>query len=504
MSYFKRNLIISLILFSITFFIGLYSIINNQQFRFMGGMAEEYFELGINLDQLGRFHPDEDLAYVFRPPGYPCFIASVIKLRRVFSSHAVNVGQFFQAVYIAQSLLLSFAVVILFIWMSIYFSRVNAGFISLLFGLSPYFYVLIGLLHYEILHVFLTILSSFVLDWTLRHKKVSPYWLITAGALWGVATLVRPMTLILPAIILVLTFIYFRMNCKKTLKVTFLFTIGMILVIGPYTFRNYHLTNSFIPVNAQGGTALWVGSVIKLEKDPNHYNFWTLVYNKEVSVQQDEIWRELQLERINVTDYKSYERHFEIFLRNNTAIDHAYREKAIENIINQPKVYLANCIINFSTYNLDINSIFIDLFQAINHCTNFTSYSKRWLQKGIPSQCNPSPMSGNFKYFIYILSTLGVMGILIAIIQNNNFFLVPVFIYLCFGLAHAITYMDLMYYYIKIPFLYIFAGYFINFIQKYRIIIPIFDVKLSPSHIINGVLLLYSAYLTSAVIFKIV
>jgi hypothetical protein len=60
--------------------------------------------------------------------------------------------------------------------------------------------------------------------------------------------------------------------------------------------------------------------------------------------------------------------------------------------------------------------------------------------------------------------------------------------------------MDLMYYYIKVPFLYIFTGYFINVVDRDMIRIPLVDRQISPAIILNGVMIIFGIWLTIAII----
>ncbi len=78
--------------------------------------------------------------------------------------------------------------------------------------------------------------------------------------------------------------------------------------------------------------------------------------------------------------------------------------------------------------------------------------------------------------------------------------MVPGLVYLCFCFAHSLTYMDLMYYYIKIPFLYIFSGYLVNAVDRKLITVPFAGVNISAAIIINGVLAAFGVWLVTAII----
>jgi hypothetical protein len=76
----KSRVTFSLILFIVTLSLSGFSIFHNRQLQYMGGMAEEYFHLGVNLHYSGKYTLDNKTPFIFRPPGYPFFIASVLKI----------------------------------------------------------------------------------------------------------------------------------------------------------------------------------------------------------------------------------------------------------------------------------------------------------------------------------------------------------------------------------------------------------------------------------------
>jgi hypothetical protein len=98
------------------------------------------------------------------------------------------------------------------------------------------------------------------------------------------------------------------------------------------------------------------------------------------------------------------------------------------------------------------------------------------------------------------LTLFGFIGIGISLKKKDPSLLVPGLVYLCFCLAHSLTYMDLMYYYIKMPFLYIFSGYLVNAVDRKLIIIPIAGTKISAAIIINGMMVVFGVWLVTVII----
>ena len=518
-----KRYILLLLLFIITLSISSFSIKYNNQLEFMGGFAEEYYDIGLHLFQKGTLGLDYGYpsTSVFRPPGYAFFIGEVLKIwgKITHNDSALqqNINDIdpsvefksFNAIYFAQALLLSLSTIVLFIWLSTYISLSNAFIISFLFGCNPYMIIITGLLHYDILHIFLILISTFSLIYIIDKHSDSGWKIIIPGILWGLSTLTRPTTLILPVFVFLLFCIIFKNSEKKIIELSVLFMLGMSIVILPYTIRNYNLTKELIPVNAQSGIALWGGTVTKLERSPNHYRWWGVWYGHGLPL------------------YNSITQSYEPFRSCNymshaILLDRVFMKEAIHNISQRPTVYLYNVINSFVTLNLDINSVIIKLFQVKQDTYKDKDIDKIWLSEGNPQTFYSSGGQTVFEVFIYTLELLSLFGIIIFIKKvydnyhpsgnhikpetsdlkypmkkkmrsemtqemanqkpentskelsesfwlENTWFLVSIMVYLTFCIAHSITYMDLMYYYNKVPFLFIFTGYFFNEMDKYQL-----------------------------------
>ncbi len=502
----KHRITLSVFLFLISLTIGIVSIQKNRQLGLMGGFAEEHFFMGWNLKLTGSFFPDKyepDVFYfgknpqpIFRPPGYPVFVAVVMKAwdgLKERSQIPKNQEEFKQklhdgikSIYLSQCLLLGLSAAVLFLWSSKFLNHITAFTISLLFGCNPYMIILTGLLHYSILHIFFTILSCYALSCSLEENKYNLSKLIIAGILWGLTTLIRPVTLILPAFVIVLFIIQHRFSWQPLIKKSAIFIIGMLIVITPYTIRNYSLTEKFIPVNAQGGVALWAGTSRQLERNPNHYRWWTL-WNED--------GRPIYTRITKTPNYT-----IDMWVANVLELDNEFKEEALNNIYHQPNVFLHNFIQNFITFNLDINSVFIKVYQAIQNPD--VSFQKDWIRVGAPQDFHSSSATTLFVIFIYLLELLSLGGIVIAIRKDTSI-LVPILIYFCFCIAHSITHMDLMYYYIKIPFIFIFAGYFLDYITHLFVNRPRLRMSRAIVFSSHTFLIIYGVGLTSFVLFNI-
>jgi hypothetical protein len=460
----------------------------------MGGMAEEYFHLGVNLHYLGKFTLDTKTPFIFRPPGYPFFIASVLKIwggmpdiNQTFKSKEEldqKKHDAYTAIYLAQCILLGLSTVILFLWMSNHLRLHNAFILALLFGCNPYMLILTGLLHYDVLHIFFIIISSYVLTCTISSPKGRGILLALAGILWGLTTLIRPITLILPPFVFLVFLIKFKFSWQAVLKSSLVFTLAMISVIAPYTIRNYSLTRRFIPVNAQGSIALWAGTVRVLDRAPNHFRWWNLWYREGMQIYS------------KITKVSQYS--YPVYMANLLELEDEFKKQTIRNLRNQPIVYFHNFVRNFATINLDINSVFIKLFQVIQDPAKIID--KEWFQVGNQQDFYPSSTANAFKLFINILTVFGFLGICTALRQKDKSLLVPALLYLCICIAHCLTYMDLMYYYIKVPFLYIFTGFFIDTVDRYTINVPLTSRKFYPALVLNSIMIVFTLGLIIGII----
>ncbi len=446
--------------FLIPFLIGSYDLHAKKQLGFMDNMAEEYMLLGVNLHQTGKYEIEKNKDFFFRAPGYPYFIHFALKFYdkapekdQLFSSREALKKAIIDTVlsinghiYFVQNIL--FSVTVLFIFgIALHFLKpALAFFISLLFGCNPYFLILIGLLHYEILHIFLLSLGTYLLINGFDKKPLGYVWLISSGLCFGLATLVRPITLILPIFVFLGFLIAEKKKFIPTAIKTLIFAFCMIVVIAPYSWRNYQLSKTFIPINAQGGIALWSGTVKALPIQPNHYRWWDLWYTEGRPIYHKVTGNE-ELTAYSLAHY-------------NLELEKEFKKEAYSNLKKQPLIYVYNVMMNFITINLHVNSVFLKIFDYIQLPGNI--FHKEFLKSGNDQTFHKDWQSNLFTFLFIILTVCSGLGFYLGI-KNEDFSILPVLtVYLCVTIAHSITYMDIMYYYVKMPFLFIFYAYFLK------------------------------------------
>jgi hypothetical protein len=430
---------------------------------------DEWFLLGSNLL---AFHTVGigSFAIVLRPPGYPALIATALATLPEIPGAArdpATAGDLvalkeaygdpgFDAVFRIQALLLALTAVALFLWLGRRIAPRSAFLAGLLFGTNPYALVLVGVLNYSVLHMFFLVVGCLFVDWA-----TDPPWkewrIAAAGAWWGLSALVRPVTLPLSLFLFPFFLLRSGRDARRAFVGVLVFTAAAAVTVAPWTVRNYRLTGRFIPTNAQMWVTLWGQTLRPLPFDPNH-SLWRGVatsaefrtvylratgkepYDPQASVHN------------NRYDYGTY-------VRANVEIEDAFRADALANLRRQPWVYAYNCGRSFLSLNLQMNSVMIRLFR---HLQRGQRIPKGWFLVGNTQESLPSTASRVCDGSLGLLSLCALAGAAVAVWRRETAMLVPAAVYLCMAAAHAMIWVDLRYYYLKLPFLFVFAFYAVD------------------------------------------
>lgn len=422
----------------------------------MGALTDEWYYLGANLNVTGTLGLGER-PIVLRPPGYPFFIAATLRLftgtpRRLTEAY---MDRAVQAVYLGQSSLLALSAPLLYLWLSRFLRSGVAFAAALLFALNPYCIVLTGLLHSDVLHMFLLIAGCLVLHHALDRPTLESRRLFAAGLVWGLVTLVRPVTLVFPGFVLATLLVTTGFAVRRAVRGTAVFSLGLCLAIAPWTARNYAVTGRFILVNVQAWAALWGSTERVLGIHPNHYN-WYQLGSGITSVFS------------RVTGEREYS--YPTYVRFNLELEEAFKQEALQNLREKPGVYLRNVLDRLAAFNLLINSVLLKVFQYIQRPG--AQVQSAWFEVGNPQDFHPSTVSTAFSLFMGVLTTLAAGGAWMAFSRKLTAALVPGLVYLCFCLAHSLVFMDLLYYYLKVPFIYVLAFLFVDGLRGRRLRLP--------------------------------
>lgn len=408
----------------------------------MGGLTDEWFPLGYNLAAFGTLGWG-DQPILLRPPGYPAFIAAILGIAApppAAEATPAYDAVAFAVVSQAQALLLAATAALLFVALRRRVGNALATMAALLYGLNPYSLLLPGLLHYDVLHHFVLVAGCLALDRALDRAGTSPWPLAAAGAFWGVAALIRPVTLPLPVFVL-LMILARGIRGRRAAVALLAFSLAMGAAIAPWTARNYFHSGRVVPINIQGWAAVWGSSVERLKPDPNEYQ-WAAV----AATYMLPLHRRVTGENY---DYHGYVKH-------NAALEAAFKHDALENLRRQPGVYAWNVARGFLSMSLQINTAMVSAFQRIQREQVLVSQS--WFWTGHEAERTPTRASRTTGALFGLLTVLAAIGFAQGARRRDLFLLVPGLVYLCAATAHALTFVDFMYYYLRVPFLIVFAA----------------------------------------------
>jgi len=212
--------------------------------------TSNYLHLARSLVESGSYAMwAKPSAYV--APVYPFFLAGVFKI----------FGENFFVVKLIQ-VLFGGATVLLVYLLALRFTRPAAALLAaLIVTLHPELVGVTGFIYTETLFVFL--LTATLLSAVRAMASAKPAHFVIAGALLGLTTLCRGTTLYLPFFILAV--MMFSSQRWIWLRRWAVFMAGMILVMAPWTLRNYHHFHVFLPVATGSGDVFWTGNYLEFD-----------------------------------------------------------------------------------------------------------------------------------------------------------------------------------------------------------------------------------------------
>ena len=240
----------------------------------------------------------------WRTPLYPLFLASIYSI----------LGHNYVSVRVIQSIISALLCVLIFYIGKMVFDRKIAllSAATLAFYQPFIFYVHWGgpgFLLSENLFTFLLALLVFFLirnlfvQFNLKNSVIS-------GALLGLLTLTRPIFAPFPIFLFVLLFYKNRYSFITTSKKILPLLVGFILVMLPWTARNYLVHRAFVPFSTEGGFALLASNnpYVKGSGLPSVERLFTEEENRQLSkmseVEKDRMYRRHALEFI----FKNYKK----------------------------------------------------------------------------------------------------------------------------------------------------------------------------------------------------
>ncbi|MCE5239054.1 glycosyltransferase family 39 protein [bacterium] len=198
---------------------------------------------------------------VFRAPGYPAFLAAAYRV----------VGHDLRAVRLLQAFLLSFIVPLTYFVARAAFDRPTALLSALLAALYPYFWVYSAAVLSDGLAALLTAGAMALLVLSLEGRAG---WALIAGIGLGILSLFKPAMLLFPIVAAAIYAVRDRWSPPVVVVTAGVLRgrgvwmaravaclAGAMLIVCPWTARNYRVTGRLLPVASGGGLMLYAGAV---------------------------------------------------------------------------------------------------------------------------------------------------------------------------------------------------------------------------------------------------
>jgi 4-amino-4-deoxy-L-arabinose transferase-like glycosyltransferase len=232
----------------------------------------EVFPDGKAYDALGwslangsgfRQHHAPDTSH---PPGYPFFLAAVYAL----------FGHSYAAVKILQSIIGALVCVMVMVLGERLFTRRVGMIAGALAAGYPFLVIYTGFMLSEGLFIFLSMVFLYAL--VRLRETFSMRWVAAAGLVLGLMNLTRPVTFLLPVV--VLGWLWIDVGSKRRAgMIAGLLTLWMLVPIVPWTVRNYLVTQSFILIDDHQWETLYAGNNDSVLHNPEKIGGWVQSIN---------------------------------------------------------------------------------------------------------------------------------------------------------------------------------------------------------------------------------
>jgi hypothetical protein len=376
---------------------------------------EDHFQIGQNLRSTGTLTID-DVPSILRPPGFPGFVAVALWVCDVISAPADalsrrTVERDQRIVVSAHGLLLGAMAAALFLWASLSNSFVVAAGIAFASALNPFSLALANVASYHLLFVVMTIVSTLGLI-SLRRFPSSGPTAMAAGILWGLTSLAKPVTLVIPFFVAPLMLCWLPRS--QAIRSIGLILVGMILAVGPYIARNYLVTGQPI-ITAQSGFAFWGTSIEKIgPSEP--FLIWQPIW-----------WKYGMPTFSKITGSAEYSG--PLLNAHALQLNAAFSKEALQNILAAPGIYLHNVMHNFISFNMDTMEFWNKFFVVHN--------------KGLVQALSRS--------WIVSLMLLAAAGAIWGCAKREEDAMTVIAIYLAMVVAHSISFATELYTIAKLP-----------------------------------------------------
>ncbi len=210
--------------------------------------SAEWNRMGVRFAEGAGFLTQTEDLDPKRPPVYPLFISAIYRMQGMENFFAVKA---------AQCVINSAACVLLFLIAARFVHPGAALLAGLVCAVYPPSLIYCGILQSETLFGFLLML--FVYLWFRHRENASWATLAGCGAVLGLVNLTRGTTLFFPFVLLAAPFVFRREMARR--KQYIITAVVSLLVVAPWTWRNYKVYHAFIPIISGGTELVWFGTL---------------------------------------------------------------------------------------------------------------------------------------------------------------------------------------------------------------------------------------------------
>lgn len=272
-----------LVIFLFAFFIRFLAIVNLPvEYQKPQGDPAEYDGLAISLLTTKSFSYDNGLPTSNRTPLYPLFLAFIYSI----------FGHSYFWVRFIQAILSALLCLIIYLIGERLFDR-KVGLLSSLICViyQPFiffsYYAGPGFLNTENLFIFLFAITILFLAKLYRKPSISNAFF--SGILLGLSTLTRPITSLFPIFLLIWILLCLKLKAKVKLKLWFVICFSFVIIISPWTIRNYLVHNRFIFLTTITGRVFLFGNNPLARGGWGRDFFKSPYYNPEIFKGKDEV-----------------------------------------------------------------------------------------------------------------------------------------------------------------------------------------------------------------------
>lgn len=248
----KNTKIILFLVFSLALILRISFIVfyeNGKMLKNLNYAADEYSydQIAINFLSGKGFVTDDGL-YSRRAPVYPLFLAFIY----LIFGHSYVIVRFIQAI------IGSLTCLIIYLLGKELFDKKIGLLSAFIFAIYYPFIQYPAYLLTEIIFTFLLVVSMFFF---LRYYFVRKNSLLFSATIFlGIASLCRASSLLF---ILFLSFwlgLLYRFKLRQTIKAVFVLLSGIIIIVLPWTIRNYIIYKRVVPITIESGIVLYLGN----------------------------------------------------------------------------------------------------------------------------------------------------------------------------------------------------------------------------------------------------